>query len=167
MRIRCYAYIALITIIITACFMTGCEKIPTQVITTEPVEKVAVVVIYEAAYHDFFSSKGAPIDPDFFTNQYLQTFLTGNPEEFEQEMRTRLTDLYIASGINFENPADLVGYNQLLITFLDARTTAWMLGYFQGDDTAFGEWIVAVLRDVPVRAGGGARIGCGVIALIE
>lgn len=79
----------------------------------------------------------------------------------------RLTHLYIASGIDFENPADLVGYNQLLITFLDARTIAWMLGYFQGDDTAFGEWVVAVLRDVPVRIGGGARIGCGVIALME
>lgn len=120
-----------------------------------------------AAYHNFFLSNGAPIDPDFFTNQYLRTFPTGTPEEFEQEMRMRLTHLYIASGIDFENPADLVGYNQLLITFLDARTIAWMLGYFQGDDTAFGEWVVAVLRDVPVRIGGGARIGCGMIALME
>ena len=42
-----------------------------------------------------------------------------------------------------------------------------MLGYFQGDDTAFGEWIVAVLKEVQVRAGGGARIGCGMIVLIE
>ena len=116
-----------------------------------------------AAYHEFFLSKGAPIDPDFFTNQYRQTFLTGAPEEFEQEMQMRLTHLYISSGIDFENPADLVGYNQLLITFLDARTTAWMLGYFQGDDPAFGEWIVTVLKEVQVRTGGGARIGCGVI----
>ena len=120
-----------------------------------------------AAYHEFFLSKGAPIDPDFFTNQYRQTFLTGTPEEFEQEMRMRLTHLYISSGIDFENPADLVGYNQLLITFLDARTTAWMLGYFQGDDVAFGEWIVSVVKEVPVRTGGGARIACGVIELVE
>ena len=120
-----------------------------------------------AAYHDFFLSKGAPIDPDFFTNQYRQTFLTGTPEEFEQEMRMRLTHLYISSGIDFGNPTDLVGYNQLLITFLDARTTAWVLGYFQGDDVAFGEWIVAVLKDVQVRTGGGARIGCGLIELME
>lgn len=42
-----------------------------------------------------------------------------------------------------------------------------MLGYFQGDDTAFGEWIVGGLKEVPVRAGGGARIGCGVIELDE
>lgn len=120
-----------------------------------------------AAYHDFFLSKGAPIDPDFFTNQYLQTFPTGNPEEFEQEMQMRLTHLYISSGIDLENPVDLVGYNQLLITFLDARTTAWMLGYFQGDDTAFGEWVVVVIRNIQVRTGGGARIGCGVIELME
>ena len=120
-----------------------------------------------AAYHDFFLSNGAPIDPDFFTNQYRRTFPTGAPETFEQEMRMRLTALYIASGIDFENPADLVGYNQLLITFLDARTTAWMLGYFQGDAAAFGEWIVGGLKDVPVRAGGGARIGCGMIKLMK
>lgn len=74
---------------------------------------------------------------------------------------------YIASGIDFEKSADLVGYNQLLITFLDARTTAWMLGYFQGDDMVFGAWIIAVLRDVQVKAGGGARISCGVIQLVE
>ena len=120
-----------------------------------------------AAYHEFFRSQGTPIDPDFFTNQYRQTFPTEAPEAFEQEMRMRLTHLYISSGIDFENPTDLVGYNQLLITFLDARTTAWMLGYFQGDDVAFGVWIVNVLKDVQVRTGGGARIGCGLIELIK
>ncbi|MDE0400060.1 MAG: superoxide dismutase family protein [Candidatus Poribacteria bacterium] len=117
-----------------------------------------------AAYHEFFRSQGAPIDPDFFTNQYRDTFPTGAPEAFEQEMQMRLT---IASVIDFENPAHSVGYNHLLTTFLDARTTAWVLGYFQGDDVAFGEWIVAVLKDVQVRAGGGARIACGVIELME
>ena len=120
-----------------------------------------------ATYHDFFLSQGAPIDSDFFTNQYQDTFPTGAPEAFEQEMRLRLTDLYIASGIDFENPAHIVGYNHLLTTFVDARTTAWMLGYFQGDDIAFSEWIVDVLKEVQVRTGGGARIGCGVIALME
>ena len=120
-----------------------------------------------AAYHEFLLSQGAPIDPDFFTHQYRHIFDTGDPEEFEQEMRMRLTHLYIASGIDFENPADIVGYNHLLTTFLDARTTAWVLGYFQGDDTVFGEWIIAVLKNVQVKAGGGARIGCGAIALME
>ena len=120
-----------------------------------------------AVYHEFFLSQGVPIDPDFFTNQYRHAFPTGAPEAFEQEMRMRLTHLYIASGIDFENPADSVGYNHLLTTFLDSRTTAWVLGYFQGDDTAFGEWIVAVLKGVQVRAGGGARLGCGVIALMQ
>ena len=120
-----------------------------------------------AAYHEFFLSKGAPIDPDFFTNQYQHTFPTGDPKEFEQEMRMRLTHLYISSGIDFEDPVEVVGYNKLLITFLDARTTAWMLGYFQGDDVAFSEWIVAVLKEVQVRTGGGARIACGVIELVE
>ena len=156
------------------CFFTPEQLLDTAFLSViQLTESPAYQVLLEsepdslATYHDFFLANGAPIDPDFFTNQYLQTFPTGTPAEFEQEMRMRLTHLYIASGIDFENPADLVGYNQLLITFLDARTTAWMLGYFQGDDTAFGEWVVAVLRDVPVRTGGGARIGCGVIALME
>ncbi|MCE2402660.1 hypothetical protein J4G08_17480, partial [Candidatus Poribacteria bacterium] len=60
-----------------------------------------------------------------------------------------------------------VGYNVLLTSFLDDRTTAWVLGYFQGDDAAFGEWIVSVLKALGVRPGGGSRIGCGVIGLVE
>ncbi len=120
-----------------------------------------------AAYHEFFISIGLPVDPDFFTNQYKQTFPAGMPEEFEQEMRKRLTHLYITSGIDFENPADIAGYNVLLTRFLDDRTTAWVLGYFQGDDAAFSEWIISVLKTVGVRPGGGSRIGCGVIGLVE
>ena len=82
-------------------------------------------------------------------------------------MRIRLTDLYIASGIDFEILCISSAITISSRLFLDARTTAWVLGYFQGGDTAFGEWILAVLKDVQVRAGGGARIGCGVIALME
>ncbi|MCE2402908.1 superoxide dismutase family protein [Candidatus Poribacteria bacterium] len=64
-----------------------------------------------AAYQEFFISIGLPVDPDFFTNQYKQTFPTGTPADFEQEMQKRLTHLYIASGIDLENPADMAGYN--------------------------------------------------------
>ncbi|MDE0635662.1 MAG: superoxide dismutase family protein [Candidatus Poribacteria bacterium] len=120
-----------------------------------------------AAYHEFFMSIELPVAPDFFTNQYKQLFPTGAPKAFEQEMRKRLTHLYITSGIDFENLTDMIGYNVLLTNFLDERTTAWVLGYFQGDDGAFGEWIVSVLKAVQVRPGGGSRIGCGVIGLME
>jgi Cu-Zn family superoxide dismutase len=120
-----------------------------------------------AAYHEFFISIGLPVDPDFFTNQYTQTFPAGTPADFEQEMRKRLTHLYIVSGIDFEYLTDTVGYNVLLTRFLDDQTTAWVLGYFQGDDAAFGEWIASVLKAVGVRPGGGSRIGCGVIGLME
>lgn len=120
-----------------------------------------------ATYHGFFISLGMPVDPDFFTDQYQQTFPIGTPEEFEQEMRQRLTDLYVNSGIDFQNPADSSGYNLLIIRFLDDRTTAWVLGYFQGDDALFSEWIIEVLSTVQVRPGGGTRIACGVIELIE
>lgn len=120
-----------------------------------------------AAYHEFFISIGLPVDVDFFTNQYQLTFPTGAPEKFEQEMQQRLTDLYIASGIDIENLTNMVGYNLLLTNFLDDRTTAWVLGYFQGEDVVFGEWVVDVLNVVQVRPGGGSRIGCGVIGLME
>ena len=108
-----------------------------------------------------------PVDPDFFTNQFQQAFPSTTPDVHKQEMLQRLTHLYITSGFDFHNPADLLGYNLLITSFLDARTTAWVLGYFQGDDVAFGEWIVDVLYAVQVRPGGGARIGCGVIELVE
>ena len=47
MNIRPYTYIAFITLIIVTCFVSGCEKIPTEIITTEPVDKVAVATISE------------------------------------------------------------------------------------------------------------------------
>ena len=115
------------------------------------------------AYHTFFMSLDMPVDPVFFTTQFQQMFPIGTPEEFKQERLQRLTHLYITSGFDFHNPADIIGYNLLLTSFLDDRTTAWVLGYFQGDDVAFGEWISEVLNAVQVRPGGGARIACGVI----
>ena len=47
MRIKYNTYAALITLIITACLVSSCERIPAQVITTEPVDKIAVAVISE------------------------------------------------------------------------------------------------------------------------
>lgn len=120
-----------------------------------------------AAYHDFLISINMPVDPEFFTNQFHLTFPIGTPEDFQQEMQQRLTLLYITSGFNFQNPTDILGYNLLITSFLDERTTAWVLGYFQGDDVAFSEWIVEVLNAVLVSPGGGSRIGCGVIELME
>ena len=47
MNIRPYSFTALITFIIVTCFVTGCEKIPTEVISTAPVNKTAVATISE------------------------------------------------------------------------------------------------------------------------
>ena len=120
-----------------------------------------------AAYHEYFTSIGLPVDPDFFNNQFNLTFSNSTPEDIVKEMQNRLTYLYITSGIDIENPADASGYSLLLTMFLDDRTTAWVLGYFQGDDAAFGEWLNDVLGKLQVRPGGGSRVGCGVIELIE
>lgn len=69
--------------------------------------------------------------------------------------------------MDIENSNDTIGYNVLLTNFLDERTTAWVLGYFQGDDELFGEWIKSTVRALRVRPGAGARIGCGIIGLLE
>ena len=119
------------------------------------------------AYHEFFIFIGLPVDPDFFSNQFKRTFSSGTPEDFVKEMQNRLTHLYITSGIDIENPADASGYSLLLTMFLDDRTTAWVLGYFQGDDAAFGEWINDVIVALQLRPGGGSRVGCGVIGLVK
>ena len=42
-----YVSTVLITLIAVACLGTGCEKIPTQMITAEPVDKIAVATISE------------------------------------------------------------------------------------------------------------------------
>ena len=47
MNIRPDTYIAFITLIVVTCFVTGCEKIPTEIITAEPVDKIAVATISE------------------------------------------------------------------------------------------------------------------------
>lgn len=47
MDIKCSADIALIALIMAICFVTGCEEIPTQIIATESVEKVAIATISE------------------------------------------------------------------------------------------------------------------------
>lgn len=120
-----------------------------------------------AVYHEFFISIGLPVDPDFFSNQFKRTFSNGTPEDIVKEMQNRLTHLYIASGLDIENPADASGYSLLLTMFLDDRTTAWVLGYFQGDDAAFGEWINDVIGELQLRPGGGSRVGCGVIELVK
>ena len=47
MNIRPYTYTALIILIIVTGLVSGCEKIPTEVITAAPVDKVAVATISE------------------------------------------------------------------------------------------------------------------------
>ena len=47
MHVRYNTFAALIAFTITACLVSGCERIPTQVITEKPIEKVAVATITE------------------------------------------------------------------------------------------------------------------------
>ena len=47
MDIKRYTYTVLIPLIIATCLVSGCEKIPTQMITAAPITKVAVATISE------------------------------------------------------------------------------------------------------------------------
>ena len=47
MNTKTYAYTALVALITATFLFTGCEKIPTEIITTEPVDQVAIATISE------------------------------------------------------------------------------------------------------------------------
>lgn len=156
------------------CFLSPEQLVDPRIILSIPFEGTPLYQSFLniqpktlGAYHDFFLDQGLPVDSDFFTNQYKEIFPSGSPEDFKQEIKNRLEYLYITSSVDIENPNNTIGYNVLLTNFLDERTTAWVLGYFQGDDATFREWIISTVKGLGVRPGAGSRIGCGIIGLLD
>ncbi|MCG9126893.1 superoxide dismutase family protein [Candidatus Poribacteria bacterium] len=156
------------------CFLSPEQLVDPSILITIPFEGT---VAYKSflniqhktlgTYHAFFIDQGLPVDSDFFMNQFKQIILSGSPEDLEEEMKNRLRHFYIISGVDLEKPNVTMEFNVLMTNFLDDRTTAWVLGYFQGDDVAFREWIFSTVKAFGVRPGAGSRIGCGVIELVE
>ncbi len=96
----------------------------------------------------FFESQGLKVNRNMFTEQYRSVFPTGEPEEFEQEMRQRLVEVAGSAELDPKNQEELDRFMDLVMKFRrDKRNSAWVSGKFQGNNKAFGKWVVQTLRN--------------------
>lgn len=102
---------------------------------------------------NFFEAHGLAMDKEHFTKEYRQVFPTGEPAALEMEMRNRLTELIRNVDMNPAamvegDPGDSYLFDEVVMEFLANRQNmAWMMGQFQGDYQAFGEWVVDVFQN--------------------
>ena len=96
----------------------------------------------------FLESQGVEVNRNIFTEHYRRVFPTGEPEEFEQEIRQRLVEVVGPIGNEPRNPTELKRFTDIVTEFLeDERNYAWVSGRFQGNNKAFGQWAVQILRN--------------------
>ena len=96
----------------------------------------------------FLESQGVEVNRNIFIEHYRRVFPTGEPEEFEQEIRQRLVEVVGPIGNEPRNPTELKRFTDLVTEFLeDERNYAWVSGRFQGNNKAFGQWVIQILRD--------------------
>ena len=90
------------------------------------------------AKHGFFS------DPDRFMKAFREQFPTGEPEDFEPEMRRKYAELY--KGFTEENQIEIV-LTQTPKFLSNPRTRAWMKGYFNRDGN-FTAWTSSIRQEI-------------------
>lgn len=96
----------------------------------------------------FFESQGVKVNRNIFTERYRSVFPTEEPEEFEHEMRERLVEMIDSAEVDPKNRAELNRFTDLVTEFLqDERNYAWVSGRFQGNNDAFGKWVVQIIRN--------------------
>lgn len=96
----------------------------------------------------FFESQGIKMNHNFFTEKYRKVFPTGEPEEFEDEMRQRFTEMVGSGEPDPRNQEEFNRFTDALTEFLeDKRNYAWVAGRFQGNNKAFGQWALQILRN--------------------
>ena len=96
----------------------------------------------------FFESQGIKVNRNMFTERYRSVFPTAEPEEFENEMRQHLVEMMSSAEIELGNREDLNRFTDIITEFLqDERNHAWVSGRFQGNNDAFGKWVVQVIRN--------------------
>lgn len=91
----------------------------------------------------FWAKHGFPNDPDRFMKRFREEFPTGEPEDFEPEIRAKFEKLFA------DIPPDkyLENVHGLMEEFMsDERNNAWLNGYFQGD--SLGSWGEAILENL-------------------
>lgn len=90
------------------------------------------------AKHGFFS------DPDRFMKAFREQFPTGEPEDFEPEMRRKYAELF--KGLTEENGMEMV-LTQYPKFIRDPRNRAWMKGYFNRDGNV-SAWTSSIQQDI-------------------
>ena len=88
----------------------------------------------------WWAERGFFADPDRFKKAFREYFPTGEPEDYEPEMRAKYAALF--EGITAENETELVFANaSKFIT--DSRNQAWIQGYFNREGISREETLTA------------------------
>ena len=86
---------------------------------------------------EFWAKHGFIQDPDRFIKAFRAEFPTGNPEDFEPEMRAKFAELF--RDADMENNAITEISSRFPAFFDNPRNHAWIQGYFDRDGN-FGDW---------------------------
>ena len=88
-------------------------------------------------WYDFLESKGIPIDRDIYAKSFRMYFPTGEPEDYEQEMRIEIAKLFLAAEpVDLADPA--VAATQRYEVFREfrrkeKRNSRWFRAMFDED----------------------------------
>ncbi len=97
-------------------------------------------------WFDFFESKGISLDRTIWDQVFRKYFPTGEPEDYEPEMRLKIAKLFLsAERVNLEDPiaaADQRGKVFSEFGLKNDRNYAWFLGQFDEDFAGYRrpEW---------------------------
>ena len=91
----------------------------------------------------FLAARGIHNDPERYTKHFREQFPTGEPADFEPEMREQLAQMF--AGLTEEQLQPFAGhFTEIVTEFLNnKRNHAWVAGQFQGD--GFGKWVSDVI----------------------
>lgn len=93
---------------------------------------------------EFWAKHGFFRDPDRFIKAFREQFPTGEPEDFEPEMRQKYAELF--EGLTEENQMDMV-LTQFPKFLRNPRNKAWVKGYFNRDGN-FSAWTSSIQQEL-------------------
>lgn len=96
---------------------------------------------------DFLEAQGIETHRDeyyeIFNKLFEQQFPGTSAEALEPEMRQKMAEIFLESGIDLETAAQGKGIEDVITEFLEEKQNlAWLMEYFQGDYIAFGMWAI-------------------------
>ena len=138
-------------------FMSMFDEETREAMFANPETKRAFEIIASGEYIEFLQTKpsireqdefwakhGFFRDPDRFMKAFREQFPTGEPEDFEPEMRRKYAELF--KGFTEENQIEIL-LTQHPKFIGNPRTYAWMKGYFNRDGN-FSAWTSSILQDI-------------------